>query len=69
MLQVKKISNSLCAVSFDPTEILIRKSGKIYFGTERPLARIEGEKLIIDTNVAEEYGMVIELVKERQFQT
>ena len=60
MLQTKKISDAAVAVSFDPTEILIRKSGKQYFGKEKALARITDGKLVIDESVAEEFGIEIE---------
>lgn len=59
MLQTRKIGNGLCAVSFDPTEILIRPSGKQYFGTERSLARVKDSKLIVDPAVARAFGITI----------
>ena len=34
MLQTRKINKDTVAVSFDPTAILVRPSGKVYFGKE-----------------------------------
>lgn len=59
MLQTRKINDETCAVAFEPTEIMIRKSGKAYFGKEKYLARINGGKLYIYNDVAEEFGIKI----------
>lgn len=40
MLQTRKINKELVAVSFEPTEIMLRKSGKEYFGKEKYLAHM-----------------------------
>lgn len=60
MLQSKKLTETICAVSFGPHEILIRRSGKQHFGSEKALARISGDTLVIDESVAKEYGIKIE---------
>ena len=59
MLQTAKLTpkSKVVAVSWSPTEILLRKSGKAYFGTEVPLCRIVGNVLEIDLNVAKEFGI------------
>ena len=59
MLQTKKINKNSCAVSFEPTEIMVRKSGKAYFGTEKHIAVIKDNKLYIYPEVAKEYGLEI----------
>lgn len=62
MLQTKIINNEFCAVAYDPTEIMVRKRGKTYYGTEKQLACIKDGKLHIFMDVAKEYG--IEVVNE-----
>lgn len=64
MLQTKIINKELCAVSYDPTEIMIRKRGKAFFGTEKYLARIKDGKLYISEDVAKEFG--IEICKDKE---
>lgn len=59
MLQTRKINNDLCAVAFEPTEIMVRKSGKAYFGKEKYLAHIKNGKLYIHEDVAKEFGIEI----------
>lgn len=59
MLQTKKITNDLCAVSSDPTEIMVRPSGRQYFGKEKTLVKLNGNKLIVDSAVAKEFGIAI----------
>ena len=59
MLQTKKITNDLCAVSSDPTEIMVRPSGSQYFGKEKALVMLNGNKLIVDSAVAKEFGIAI----------
>ena len=59
MLQTKIISEELCAVAYDPTEIMVRKRGKSFFGTAKYLARIKDGKLYISENVAKEFGIEI----------
>ena len=61
MLQTKKINHSACAVAFEPTEIMLRKSGKQYFGTERPLAKLMDNTLVIDEGVAQEFDVAIKM--------
>lgn len=59
MLQTKKIGSGLCAVAFNPTEIMVRKSGKQYFGKEKMLVKLDDEGLVIDEEVAREFGIKI----------
>lgn len=59
MLQTKKIGNDLCAVAFNPTEIMVRKSGKQYFGKEKTLVKLDNEGLVIDEDIACEFGIKI----------
>lgn len=59
MLQTKIINKEACAVSFEPTEILVRKRGKTYYGTEKPLAVLQDGKLRIFSDVAKEFGIEI----------
>lgn len=59
MLQTRKINKKLVAVSFEPTEIMLRKSGKVYFGKEKYLANIKDGKLYIHEDVAKEFGIEI----------
>lgn len=62
MLQTKRIGHDRVAVSFDPTEIMIRRSGKQYYNTEKHLVYIRDGVLHIREDVAAEYG--IKIVKE-----
>lgn len=62
MLQTKKIRKDLVAVSFDPTKIMLRNSGKQYYGKERMLVRLVGDTLIVDEAVAKEFGILIKVV-------
>ena len=59
MLQTRKINNELCAVAFEPTEIMVRKCGKAYFGKEKVLVNIKDGKLYIYEDVAKEFGIEI----------
>lgn len=59
MLQTKKVTSDVCAVAFDPTEIMVRQSGRKYFGKERGLVKLDGNKLIVDSTVAKEFGIEI----------
>lgn len=59
MLQTKKINNDVVAVAFEPTEIMVRNSGKKYFNTEKPLAVLKNGKLIVNSNVAKDFGIEI----------
>lgn len=61
MLQTKKISDDICAVSFGPTEIMVRKTGKSYFGTEKTLAAIRDGKLVVYEDVAREFGIEVQI--------
>lgn len=60
MLQTKKISDDNVLVLFEPSEIMIRKSGKIHYGTERSLITFKDNKMVIHTDTAKEYGITIE---------
>lgn len=59
MLQTKKIGDDMCAVAFNPGEIMVRKSGKQYFGKEKTLVRLDNKGLVIDKEVAREFGIKI----------
>lgn len=59
MLQTKKITNDLCAVAFEPTEIMVRQSGRQYFGKEKTLVKLNANKLIVDSAIAKEFGIEI----------
>lgn len=61
MLQTKIISEDACAVSWGPDEILVRKRGRDHFGKERMLVQIRNGKLIVNCDVAREFGITIEL--------
>ncbi len=65
MLQTRIINNDICAVAFEPTEIMVRKRGKAFFGTEKNLAIIRDEKLYVFEDVAKEFGIEICKVSER----
>lgn len=62
MVESRIINKDTCAVSFNPTEILLRKRGKEYYGKEKSLVLIKNGKLYIRMDVAKEFG--IEVVKE-----
>ena len=64
MLQTRIIDKENCAVAFEPTEILIRKRGKVYFGTEKALATLRDGKLYISQDASKEFG--IEIVYEKE---
>lgn len=59
MLQTKKVGKELCAVAFNPTEIMVRSSGKQFFGKEKTLARLSEDGFVVDEDVAKEYGVSI----------
>lgn len=65
MLQTKIINKESCAVSYEPTEIMIRKRGKAFFGTAKYLAKIKDEKLYISEDVAKEFGIEICIEKSK----
>lgn len=62
MLQTKIINDNICAVAYDPTEIMVRHRGKVYYGTERQLVALRDGKLHIFMDVAKYFD--IEVVKE-----
>lgn len=64
MMQTRKIRKDLVAVSFAPTEIMLRNSGKQYYGKEKMLVHLVGDTVIIDKSVAREFGIVIKIAKE-----
>jgi hypothetical protein len=59
MLDTRKINENTVAVAFNPQDIMLRPSGKQYYGQEKTLATIKGNKLIIDCAVADEFGIDI----------
>lgn len=61
MFITKKINKDTVAVLNDyPVSINIRKSGRLYYGTEKPICKICDDKLIINEDVANEFGIIIE---------
>lgn len=63
MLQTRKINKDIVAVAFEPTEILVRKSGRDYYGSEAPLAKIKEGKLLVNAKVAKDFGIDIEVTE------
>ena len=59
MLQTKIINDNICAVAFDPAEIMVRKRGKAFFGKEKTLVALRDGKLYIDDDVAKEFGIEV----------
>ena len=59
MLQTKKISKDAVAVSYDPTAIMLRKSGREFYGTEKRVVFIKDGELVIDEDVAREFNLKI----------
>ena len=57
MIQTRKIGNGLVAVTFGPTELLVRKSGKAYFGQEKSLASVKDGVFKVDIDAARELGL------------
>lgn len=64
MLDTHKINKDTVAVAFQPEEILLRPSGKQFYGQEQQLAIIKGNQLIIDCAVADEFGIDIVYINE-----
>ncbi len=62
MLNRKKINNDVVAVAWEPTEILLRKSGTEYYDTEEAVVEIRDGHLVINTRVADAFGLKIEMV-------
>lgn len=66
MLQTKIVNDEMCAVSYNPTEIMIRKRGKAYYGIEEQLVTLKNGKLYIFVDVANKFGIdVVEVQDER----
>ena len=65
MLQTRIIDEENCAVAFEPTEIMIRKRGKVYFGTEKTLAALKNGKLYVYPDAAKEFGIEIYYEEEK----
>lgn len=64
MLQTKIIDQENCAVAFEPTEIMLRKRGRAYFGKEKTLVSLRNGKLYVSKDAAKEFG--IEIVYESE---
>ena len=45
--------------------MMIRRSGKTYYGTEEELINIKNDKIIVNADVAKKYGLTIEINSER----
>ena len=67
MLQTKIISEELCAVAYDPTEIMVRKRGKNFYGNEKNLAVIRNGKLYIFEDTVKEFDIEICIINENDF--
>jgi hypothetical protein len=67
MLQTRIINDDICAVAFEPTEIMVRKRGKAFFGTEKNLVKIKDGKLYVFEDVAKEFGIEICKVNKNNF--
>lgn len=61
MIQTTKIAKNLVGVTFDAKEILLRESGKAYFGTEKPVVTVKSDRIVINKAVAERFGLAIEI--------
>lgn len=59
MIQRNRIGGDLCAVAFSANEIMVRKSGKQYYGKEKTLVKLLDGKLTIDMGVLQEFGIQI----------
>lgn len=67
MLQTKKLNpaqkGSPVLVSFDPSEILIRQSGKASYGKEQQLVRVSDGEIHINKTAADNFGLAIHIVE------
>ena len=61
MLNTRKLKDNAVLVSFEPTEILIRKSGKAEFGKEESLVSITDDTILIDKKTAKKFGLTIKM--------
>ena len=65
MIATKKVNKDTVAVlSFgaDPVLIALRKSGKVYYGTEKTVVRFKEDKLVIDRKVLSQHGLSLEII-------
>lgn len=60
MLQTRRIGNGLCAVSFYPNEIMVRRCGKENFGKEKRVVKLDGNAIYIYDDVASDFGISVE---------
>ena len=60
MLMRNKCGNNVIAVANAANEILLRHSGKEFYGKEEELVYLTEGMLIINLDVAEKYGIKIE---------
>lgn len=65
MFQKRKINMDTVIVSYEIPEMMIRRSGKTYYGTEEELINIKNDKIIVNADVAKKYGLTIEINSER----
>ena len=65
MLQKRKINMDTVIVSYEIPEMMIRRSGNTYYGTEEELINIKNDKIIVNADVAKKYGLTIEINSER----
>lgn len=61
MLRTKIINDDVCAVSFEPNEILVRNRGKSEFGKEKSLVKLDKDGLHIDVEVAREFNIDVKM--------
>ena len=59
MLQTKKIGNGLCAVAYEPTEIMVRSCGRENFGKEKTIAKVVDGKLLVFESALKEFGIEV----------
>ena len=62
MLNTEKINKDTVAVSFHPYEIMLRKSGRVYFGKEKTVVNIVDGTIYIHSDVAKEFGLEVKVM-------
>lgn len=63
MFTRNKVSKDIVAVTYDSTEICLRKSGKKYFGTERCAVKLIEGKLMISKKILDRFGIELEILE------
>ena len=54
--------DNVVAVSTEPTHIMLRKSGKKYYGSEDTLVSIDNGVVTVDTRIAIQYGLQVHVI-------